>query len=92
MFLFLLFIAKLINFVFQTFPLFIPEISAGFTSYIVQIVPIHQGARPVQTSNIPYTKSHIHILSLGSFVQRIRPGPRLFRSFHNKFIFYGEGL
>jgi hypothetical protein len=25
--------------------------------------------------------------SLGSFVQRIRPGPKLFRSFRNKFIF-----
>jgi hypothetical protein len=28
-------LCKLINFVFQMFPLFIPEISAGFTSYIV---------------------------------------------------------
>jgi hypothetical protein len=32
---------KLINFVFQIFPLFIPEISAGFVSYIVQIIPIY---------------------------------------------------
>jgi hypothetical protein len=52
----------------------------------------HQGARPIQTSNIPCTKSHIYIPSLGSFIQRIRPGPRLFRSFRNKFSFYGEEL
>jgi hypothetical protein len=32
---------KLVNFVFQMFPLFIPEMSAGFTSYIVQIIPIY---------------------------------------------------
>jgi hypothetical protein len=32
---------KLINFVFQIFPLFIPEISAGFTTYIIQIIPIY---------------------------------------------------
>jgi hypothetical protein len=31
---------KLINFVFQIFPLFIPEMSAGFASCIVHIVPI----------------------------------------------------
>jgi hypothetical protein len=31
---------KLINFAFQIFPLFIPETSAGFTSYIVQVIPI----------------------------------------------------
>jgi hypothetical protein len=32
---------KHINFVFQIFPIFIPEISAGFTSYLVQIIPIY---------------------------------------------------
>jgi hypothetical protein len=32
---------KLINFVFHIFPLFIPELSAGFTSYIVQVIPIY---------------------------------------------------
>jgi hypothetical protein len=32
---------KLINFVFQVFPLFIPEMPAGFTSYTVQIIPIY---------------------------------------------------
>jgi hypothetical protein len=32
---------KPVNFVFQTFPLFIPKMSAGFTSYIVQIIPIY---------------------------------------------------
>jgi hypothetical protein len=35
MFLFLLF-CKLVNFVFQIFPLFIPEMTADFMSYIVQ--------------------------------------------------------
>jgi hypothetical protein len=32
---------KLVNFVFQILPLFIPEMSAGFTSYIFQIIPIY---------------------------------------------------
>jgi hypothetical protein len=32
---------NLINFAFQIFPLFIPEMPAGFTSYIVQIIPIY---------------------------------------------------
>jgi hypothetical protein len=45
-----------------------------------------------ETSNIPCTKFHIHISFLGSFIQRIRPGPRLFYDFCNEFIFYGEGI
>jgi hypothetical protein len=32
---------KLINFVFQILPLLIPEMPAGFTSYIVLIIPIY---------------------------------------------------
>jgi hypothetical protein len=32
---------KLINFVSQIFPLFIPEMSSGFRSYTVQIIPIY---------------------------------------------------
>jgi hypothetical protein len=32
---------KLINFVSQIFPLFIPEMPASFTSYIVKIIPIY---------------------------------------------------
>jgi hypothetical protein len=30
--------------------------------------------------------------SLRSFIQRIRPGPRLIDPFRNEFVFYGEGL
>jgi hypothetical protein len=33
--------SKFITFVFQLFPLFLPEISAGFTYYIIQIIPIY---------------------------------------------------
>jgi hypothetical protein len=29
---------------------------------------------------------------LRSFVQKIRPGPRLIDPFRNEFVFYGEGL
>jgi hypothetical protein len=29
---------------------------------------------------------------LRSFIQKIRPGPRLIDPFHNEFVFYGEGL
>jgi hypothetical protein len=39
-----------------------------------------------------YSESHIHIPSLGPFIRRIRPGPRLCLIFHSKFIVYGEGL
>jgi hypothetical protein len=42
--------------------------------------------------NIPDTKSHINFLSLRSFIQEIRPGPRLFEHIRNKLIFYGEEL
>jgi hypothetical protein len=30
------------------------------------------------------TKSHVHFLSLRSFIQGIRPGPRLLENFRNK--------
>jgi hypothetical protein len=33
--------SMLINFAFQIFPPFIPEIGAGFISYFVQIIPIY---------------------------------------------------
>jgi hypothetical protein len=36
--------------------------------------------------------SHVHFLSRGSFIQRIRPGPRRLVVFRNKLIFYGEEL
>jgi hypothetical protein len=39
MFFFLLFVASSLNFVFQTFPLFIPDIPASFISLIVEISP-----------------------------------------------------
>jgi hypothetical protein len=47
---------------------------------------------PIHTSNFPNTKSHIHFLSLKSFIQEIRPGPRLLVVFRNKLIFYGKEL
>jgi hypothetical protein len=36
-------------------------------------------------------QTHVHIPSLRSFIQRIRPGPRFLCLFCNKFILYGEG-
>jgi hypothetical protein len=42
--------------------------------------------------NIPSTKSHIHFLSLRSFMQGICPCPRLLMKVCNKLIFYGEEL
>jgi hypothetical protein len=47
---------------------------------------------PIHTSNIPGTKSHVHFLSVGSFIQGTHPGPRLLVVFCNKLIFYGEEL
>jgi hypothetical protein len=52
------------------------------------------------TYNIPDVRSHIHIPSLRPFIQRIRPSPRLYvyiyiyiyDMFHNRLIFYSEGL
>jgi hypothetical protein len=40
---------KLVIFVSQIFPLFIPEIIASFTSYIAAIIPIYFGSDPVTT-------------------------------------------
>jgi hypothetical protein len=54
--------------------------------------PISRRPRPIHTSNIPSTKSHIHFLSLRSFIQGIHPGLRLLVVFHNKHIFYGEEM
>jgi hypothetical protein len=47
---------------------------------------------PIHTSNIPSTKSHIHFVSLRSFIDRICPDPRLLENFRDKLIFYGEEL
>jgi hypothetical protein len=41
---------------------------------------------------VPSIKSHIHFLSLRSFIQEIYQGPRLLMNSRNKFIFYGEEL
>jgi hypothetical protein len=38
---------------------------------------------PIHTTNFPSTKSHIHFLSLRSFIQGIRPGPRFLVNFRN---------
>jgi uncharacterized membrane protein len=37
----LTFRCNLINSAFQIFPLFIPEMPAGFSSYVVQVIPIY---------------------------------------------------
>jgi hypothetical protein len=42
--------------------------------------------------SIPCSKSHVHIPSLGSFIQKILPGPRLCVAFRNEFVFNREGL
>jgi hypothetical protein len=47
---------------------------------------------PLSKSNIPWPKSHVRFLLLGSFIQRIHPGLRPFVTFRNKFIFYSELL
>jgi hypothetical protein len=41
----------------------------------------------IHTSNIPRNKSHIHFLSLISFIRRIRPGSRPFVTQRNKLFF-----
>jgi hypothetical protein len=43
-----------------------------------------QWAYPIETPNIPGAKSHVHFSVLGSFCQRIRPGPRLLVMIRNK--------
>jgi hypothetical protein len=65
--------------------------SSPLVPILSQMNPIH--AIPSYLSKIiPSTKSHIHFLSLRSFIQGIRPGPRLLENFRNKLIFYGEEL
>jgi hypothetical protein len=46
----------------------------------------------MQTPYVPCSKSHVHIPSPTSFIQRIHPGLRLCMTFRNKLVFYGEGL
>jgi hypothetical protein len=46
----------------------------------------------MQTPYVPCAKSHVHIPSHRSFIQRMWPDLRLFMSFHNKPVSYGEGL
>jgi hypothetical protein len=41
---------------------------------------------------VPILSQIIHFLSLRSFIQGIRPGPRIFEHILNKLIFYGEEL
>jgi hypothetical protein len=54
--------------------------------------PHHPILSFIRETAVPCCKSHVHILSLRSFIQIIRPGPRLFMAFRNKLVFYGEGL
>jgi hypothetical protein len=110
MFLFLPFIASSLI-LSLIFPLFIPEISAGFTPYIIHYSHLSSCTRTKSNLYLsssletviteptlykpPYTpesKSHIHILLLGSLIQRIRPGLRLVQIVRNKCIPYSEGL
>jgi hypothetical protein len=44
--LFLLFVASSLIFFFEIFPLIIPEMPAGFTCYIVQVIPNYLGWIP----------------------------------------------
>jgi hypothetical protein len=46
---------------------------------------------PLQTPYIPQSKSHTHILLLGSLIQRICPGSRLFRGFETNLFFMVRG-
>jgi hypothetical protein len=58
-----------------------------------QINPIHTIPSYLPKIHFnPSTKSRIHFLSIRSFIQGIRPGPRLLVVFRNKLIFYGEQL
>jgi hypothetical protein len=61
-------------------------------TYILRFLPLLPRAKLPCTSNIPCIKSHIHFLSLTSFIQGIRPGPRLLLIFRNKLILYCEVL
>jgi hypothetical protein len=54
--------------------------------------PCPERTCPMHTSNIRSTKSHIHFLSLRSFIQRICPGPRLLMNFRKKAIFLRWGI
>jgi hypothetical protein len=47
---------------------------------------------PIHTSSIQSTNSHFHFLSLMSFIQGIRPDPRLLVIFRNKLIFFRWGV
>jgi hypothetical protein len=54
--------------------------------------PYPERTCPVHASDIPCTKSHVHFLSLRSFIQGIRPGPRSLLNVRNKLIFLLWGV
>jgi hypothetical protein len=65
-----------------------------FWARSIQSIPSHPiSLRSILIlSHIPSTKYHTDFLSLRSFIQGIRPGPRFFEHIRNKLIFYGELL
>jgi hypothetical protein len=54
--------------------------------------PYHPILSLQDPASIPGPTSDVHIPLLRSYIQKIRPGPRLFRIFRNKLAFHGEGL
>jgi hypothetical protein len=60
----------------------------------IWIVPSKLSLRSPPYTNSLYStsKSHVHIPSLRSCIQRIHPGPSLCVTFRNRFVFYIEGL
>jgi hypothetical protein len=70
-------------------PIWPPVLPLNLTYILRFLLPLPWANLPY---NIPSTKSHIHFISLRSFVHRIHPSLRLLENFFNKFIFYGEEL
>jgi hypothetical protein len=69
-----------------------PVLPLNLTYILIVLSQLSKLTCPVQTFHIPSTKSHVHFPELTSFIQGIRPIPRLFVTLRNKLIFQCEGF
>jgi hypothetical protein len=70
----------------------IPTNSNLYLDSSLKSVKVSLGRLPYTNSYIPSSISQVHILLVRSFIQRVLPGPGLFRIFYNKLLFSSEGL
>jgi hypothetical protein len=73
-------------------PIWPPALPLNLTYISTVSSKLSLGSPPCTNSLHSTIRVSYHIPSLGSFIKRIRPGPRVYFVFRNKLIFYGGGL